>query len=131
MGPKLAIALPVNLPDCAGDSPIAQPDADCLRTAAWEPPQQQQHFAAPFGELEAHPLAPSHPEADKLLMLYRNLEMAIAKAGLQRSGYRRTHSCQASATGFPHPAQRRLHAALATEEPPLVCGRQSLSLIHI
>lgn len=34
---------------------------------------EQQHFAAQFGELEAHPLAPSHPEADKLLMLYRNL----------------------------------------------------------
>jgi len=33
MGPKLAIALPANLPDCAGDSPIAQPDADRLSTA--------------------------------------------------------------------------------------------------
>ena len=33
----------------------------------------QQNFAAQFGELEAHPIAPSHPEADKLLMLYRNL----------------------------------------------------------
>jgi taurine dioxygenase len=36
-------------------------------------PMQQQTFAAKFGELEAHPLAPSHPEADKLLVLYRNL----------------------------------------------------------
>lgn len=36
-------------------------------------PLEQQVFAAQFGELEAHPLAPSHPEADKLLMLYRNL----------------------------------------------------------
>jgi hypothetical protein len=34
MGPKLAIALPANLPDCAGDSPIAQPDADSLSAAA-------------------------------------------------------------------------------------------------
>ena len=37
-------------------------------------PMEQQTFAAQFGELEAHPLAPSHPEADKLLMLYRNLD---------------------------------------------------------
>jgi len=37
-------------------------------------PMQQQNFAAQFGELEAHPVAPSHPEADKLLMLYRNLD---------------------------------------------------------
>ena len=29
-------------------------------------PMQQQDFAAQFGELEAHPIAPSHPEADKL-----------------------------------------------------------------
>ncbi|CAM2164503.1 Taurine dioxygenase, alpha-ketoglutarate-dependent [Paraburkholderia sacchari] len=36
-------------------------------------PQEQQAFAARFGELEAHPLAPSHPDADKLLILYRNL----------------------------------------------------------
>nr|WP_279577358.1 TauD/TfdA family dioxygenase [Pseudomonas sp. LA21] len=36
-------------------------------------PMEQQTFAAQFGDLEAHPLAPSHPEADKLLMLYRNL----------------------------------------------------------
>jgi hypothetical protein len=28
MNPKLAIALPANLPDCAGNSPIAQPDAE-------------------------------------------------------------------------------------------------------
>jgi taurine dioxygenase len=37
-------------------------------------PMEQQNFAAQFAELEAHPVAPSHPEADKLLMLYRNLE---------------------------------------------------------
>ncbi|HEX3364195.1 TauD/TfdA dioxygenase family protein [Phenylobacterium sp.] len=37
-------------------------------------PMEQQTFAAQFGELESHPLAPSHPEADKLLMLYRNLD---------------------------------------------------------
>lgn len=37
-------------------------------------PLEQQAFAAQFAELEAHPLAPSHPEADKLLMLYRNLD---------------------------------------------------------
>ncbi|CAG4924859.1 TauD/TfdA dioxygenase family protein [Paraburkholderia saeva] len=37
-------------------------------------PMEQQNFAAQFAGLEAHPLAPSHPEADKLLMLYRNLE---------------------------------------------------------
>src|SRR6188768_1571626 len=37
-------------------------------------PMEQQTFAAQFGELEAHPIAPSHPEADKLLMLYRNLD---------------------------------------------------------
>jgi taurine dioxygenase len=37
-------------------------------------PIEQQNFAERFGDLEAHPLAPSHPEADKLLMLYRNLD---------------------------------------------------------
>ena len=37
-------------------------------------PMEQQNFAAQFGELEAHPIAPSHPEADKLLMLYRNID---------------------------------------------------------
>lgn len=37
-------------------------------------PVEQQNFAAQFGELEAHPLAPSHPDANKLLMLYRNLD---------------------------------------------------------
>ena len=37
-------------------------------------PMEQQNFAAQFGELEAHPIAPSHPEADKLLMLYRNVD---------------------------------------------------------
>src|SRR4249919_1621194 len=35
-------------------------------------PMEQQNFAAQFAELEAHPFAPSHPEADKLLTLYRN-----------------------------------------------------------
>lgn len=37
-------------------------------------PMEHQNFAAQFGSLEAHPIAPSHPEADKLLMLYRNLD---------------------------------------------------------
>jgi taurine dioxygenase len=37
-------------------------------------PMEQQNFAAQFGNLEAHPLAPSHPEANKLLLLYRNLD---------------------------------------------------------
>ncbi|SPA16023.1 Taurine dioxygenase; TauD/TfdA taurine catabolism dioxygenases family [Cupriavidus taiwanensis] len=37
-------------------------------------PMEQQTFAAQFSELEAHPLAPSHPDADKLLMLYRNVD---------------------------------------------------------
>jgi taurine dioxygenase len=37
-------------------------------------PIEQQAFAARFGDLEGHPIAPSHPEADKLLMLYRNLD---------------------------------------------------------
>jgi taurine dioxygenase len=37
-------------------------------------PMEQQDFAARFGALEAHPLAPSHPQADKLLMLYRNVD---------------------------------------------------------
>jgi taurine dioxygenase len=37
-------------------------------------PMEQQSFAAQFAGLESHPLAPSHPEADKLLMLYRNLD---------------------------------------------------------
>src|SRR6478736_3540725 len=43
-------------------------------------PMEQQNFAAQFGELEAHPLAPSHPEADKLLMLYRNLDSSKPKS---------------------------------------------------
>lgn len=85
MGPKLAIALPANLPDCAGDSPIAQPDADRQSTAACEPPLLQQHFAAPFDELEAHPLAPSHPEADKLLTLYRNLDPGKPKSHVEKA----------------------------------------------
>ena len=37
-------------------------------------PMEHQNFAAQFGELEAHPIAPSHPAADKLLLLYRNLD---------------------------------------------------------
>src|SRR4051794_8919512 len=37
-------------------------------------PMEHQNFAAQFGELEAHPISPSHPEADKLLMLYRNID---------------------------------------------------------
>jgi taurine dioxygenase len=37
-------------------------------------PMEQQNFAAQFAELESHPIAPSHPEADKLLMLYRNID---------------------------------------------------------
>ncbi|WP_218508911.1 TauD/TfdA family dioxygenase [Variovorax sp. dw_308] len=37
-------------------------------------PMEQQNFALQFAELESHPLAPSHPEADKLLTLYRNLD---------------------------------------------------------
>src|SRR4029077_18905181 len=39
-------------------------------------PMEQQNFAAQFAALEAHPRAPSHPEADKLLMLYRNLDQS-------------------------------------------------------
>jgi len=39
MGPKLAIALPANLPDCAGDSPITQPDADPWMTDRERPKQ--------------------------------------------------------------------------------------------
>lgn len=37
-------------------------------------PMQQQEFAACFGELEAHPTLPMHPEAPLLLPLYRNLD---------------------------------------------------------
>ena len=37
-------------------------------------PMQQQQFAAQFGELEAHPSLPMHPEAPMLLPLYRNLD---------------------------------------------------------
>jgi taurine dioxygenase len=39
-------------------------------------PMQQQEFAAQFGELEAHPTLPMHPEAPMLLPLYRNLDPA-------------------------------------------------------
>ena len=39
MGPKLAIALPANLPDCAGNSPITQLDADPWMTGGKQPEQ--------------------------------------------------------------------------------------------
>ncbi len=48
-------------------------------------PMQQQNFAAQFAELEAHPLAPSHPEADKLLMLYRNLDPSKPKNYVEKA----------------------------------------------
>lgn len=48
-------------------------------------PMEQQHFAAQFAELEAHPLAPSHPEADKLLMLYRNLDPSKPKNYVEKA----------------------------------------------
>ena len=48
-------------------------------------PMQQQNFAAQFGELEAHPFAPSHPEADKLLMLYRNLDPSKPKGFVEKA----------------------------------------------
>jgi taurine dioxygenase len=48
-------------------------------------PLEQQHFAARFSELEAHPLAPSHPEADKLLMLYRNLNPSKPKSYVEKA----------------------------------------------
>ncbi|PWK39705.1 taurine dioxygenase [Pseudomonas sp. OV226] len=48
-------------------------------------PLEQQHFAAQFGELEGHPLAPSHPEADKLLMLYRNLDPNKPKSFVEKA----------------------------------------------
>jgi taurine dioxygenase len=37
-------------------------------------PLEQQQFAEQFGELEAHPTLPMHPDAPKLLPLYRNLD---------------------------------------------------------
>ena len=37
-------------------------------------PMEQQEFAGRFGELEAHPSLPMHPEAPMLLPLYRNLD---------------------------------------------------------
>jgi taurine dioxygenase len=46
---------------------------------------EQQNFAAQFAELEAHPLAPSHPEADKLLMLYRNLDPSKPKSFVEKA----------------------------------------------
>ena len=48
-------------------------------------PIEQQNFAECFGELEAHPLAPSHPEADKLLMLYRNLDPTKPKNYVEKA----------------------------------------------
>jgi taurine dioxygenase len=46
---------------------------------------EQQNFAAQFAELEAHPFAPSHPEADKLLMLYRNLDPGKPKSFVEKA----------------------------------------------
>jgi taurine dioxygenase len=37
-------------------------------------PMEQQEFAAAFGELEAHPSLPGHPEAPLLTPIYRNLD---------------------------------------------------------
>ena len=48
-------------------------------------PMEQQNFAAQFAELEAHPIAPSHPEADKLLMLYRNLDPSKPKSFVEKA----------------------------------------------
>src|SRR5580765_7943063 len=48
-------------------------------------PIEQQNFAAQFADLEAHPLAPSHPEADKLLMLYRNLDPSKPKNYVEKA----------------------------------------------
>jgi taurine dioxygenase len=49
-------------------------------------PMEQQNFAAQFAGLESHPLAPSHPEADKLMMLYRNLDPGNAKSYIEKVG---------------------------------------------
>lgn len=46
---------------------------------------EQQNFAAQFAELEGHPFAPSHPEADKLLMLYRNLDPSKPKGFVEKA----------------------------------------------
>ncbi|CAG4885687.1 TauD/TfdA dioxygenase family protein [Paraburkholderia saeva] len=48
-------------------------------------PMEQQNFAAQFAELEAHPLAPSHPEADKLLTLYRNLDPGKPRSFVEKA----------------------------------------------
>jgi taurine dioxygenase len=48
-------------------------------------PMEQQNFALQFAELESHPLAPSHPEADKLLTLYRNLEPGKPKSYVEKA----------------------------------------------
>jgi taurine dioxygenase len=48
-------------------------------------PMEQQSFASQFAELEAHPLAPSHPEADKLVTLYRNLDLSKPKNWVEKA----------------------------------------------
>jgi taurine dioxygenase len=48
-------------------------------------PMEQQNFSAQFAELEAHPLAPSHPEANKLLTLYRNLDPTKPKGFVEKA----------------------------------------------
>jgi len=53
-------------------------------------PMAQQNFAAQFAGLEAHPLAPSHPEADKLLMLYRNLDPGKPKSFVEKASRENT-----------------------------------------
>ncbi len=53
-------------------------------------PMEQQNFAAQFAGLEAHPLAPSHPEADKLLMLYRNLDPGKPKGFVEKASRENT-----------------------------------------
>ncbi|EHP41287.1 taurine dioxygenase [Cupriavidus basilensis OR16] len=53
-------------------------------------PMEQQNFALQFAELESHPLAPSHPEADKLLMLYRNLDPSKPKGFVEKASRENT-----------------------------------------
>jgi taurine dioxygenase len=48
-------------------------------------PMEQQNFAAQFAELEAHPFAASHPEADKLLVFYRNLDPGKPQGFVEKS----------------------------------------------
>ena len=57
-------------------------------------PMEQQNFAAQFGELEAHPFAPSHPEADKLLMLYRNLDPSKPKNFVEKASRENALACR-------------------------------------